>query len=222
MPANIDRPPLVLRAARRLRRASGASARIVRTLIRKMRGGTAHHYWASLEHHDPNWESRTIALASMIPEGSTVLEFGAGRRNLEKRLPAGCEYIPSDLTSRGPDTIVCDLNRRPLPAFPRSQVVVFLGVLEYVADVPSLLAHLRPLTNSCLVSYVCSSGHSVRELANRRATSWITDFTQEQLVAAFAEAGFRCDEIRPWDGNQQIFRFVVEGVVTPLSMRSGA
>ena len=76
-------------------------------------------------------------IAKLIPAGSNVIEFGAGRRQLEKFLPAGCTYTPSDLVDRGPGTIVCDLNRPPLPDLRhlRLKVAVFGGVLEYVADV---------------------------------------------------------------------------------------
>ena len=70
-------------------------------------------------------------MAELIPKGSVVLEFGAGRRQTEKWLDAGCTYIPSDVVSRGPDTIVLDLNSSTLPDLTSLGIhfVLFGGVL---------------------------------------------------------------------------------------------
>src|SRR5438105_15076772 len=72
--------------------------------------------WSNPENLERRWDLRTRQLAQLIPKDSTVVEFGAGRRQLELYLDPSCAYVPSDLTDRGPGTIVCDLNRRPLPA----------------------------------------------------------------------------------------------------------
>ena len=49
--------------------------------------------------------------------------------------------MPSDMVDRGPGTIICDLNIRPLPDLGSGtyDVAVLLGVLEYLRDVPSFL-----------------------------------------------------------------------------------
>ena len=67
-------------------------------------------------------------------------------------------YVPSDIVSRGPDTWLCDLNRRPLPKLRRQaavQVAVFSGVLEYVTDLTSVLRWLAPETDCIIASYNC-------------------------------------------------------------------
>jgi hypothetical protein len=71
--------------------------------------------WADLRNHEVDWDERTRAIARLIPPGSHVIEFGAGRRQLESRLPEDCSYSASDLVDRGLGTLLCDLNRRPLP-----------------------------------------------------------------------------------------------------------
>ena len=61
------------------------------------------------------WDTRTKKLAGLVSPRSRVLEFGAGRAT--PALPACRLHVLSQRSrrSRGPDTIVCDLNRRPLP-----------------------------------------------------------------------------------------------------------
>ena len=71
--------------------------------------------WRNPENLELWWIERTEMIARLIPKNSRVIEFGAGLRQLEKFLDSSCSYIPSDLTDRGPGTIICDLNRRPLP-----------------------------------------------------------------------------------------------------------
>ena len=97
--------------------------------------------WSDEEQLNPDWDARTLKLAKLISPRSRVLEFGAGRRFLESVLPEACTYTPSDIVSRGEDTIVCDLNSETLPIFSGYHVAVFGGVLEYVYDVPRLISH---------------------------------------------------------------------------------
>jgi len=98
------------------------------------------------------WDNRTKLIAEWIPAGATVLEFGCWTRHLETLIAPSCTYIPSDIYGRGPDTFICNLNAEHLPTFPTADIVVFGGVLEYVKDIPRLIAHLNCKT--VLTSYV--------------------------------------------------------------------
>src|SRR6185312_8871325 len=97
---------------------------------------------------------RTRIAAGFVPDGSRVIEFGAGNRLLEKHLDSSCTYTPSDLVDRGPGTIVCDLNERPLPDLGTDtyDTAVILGVLEYLTDVPSLIDWLAQHVPLCVIS----------------------------------------------------------------------
>jgi hypothetical protein len=173
--------------------------------------------WGNLASHDPAWDERTRIIASLIPRGSKVLEFGAGRRSLQACLDPTCSYVPSDLVSRGPDTLVCDLNRRPLPDLSDlgPDVAVFGGVLEYIAkleDIPRwLAAHVR----TCIASYECARTAKddrgrFAERRDRAAIGWLSTFNEQELLALFAESGFQCREKVIWhtpDGDEPIFVF---------------
>ncbi len=131
----------------------------------------------------------------------------AARQKLRELLPKDCCYVPSDICDRGPGTIVCDLDTRPLPGFPDSDVVVFAGVLEYLTDVPGLIAHLRRSTRSIIVAYICARDESLLESLRRRSSAWINDYTKEELIRLFSEAGFTCESAREWRPLQYLFRF---------------
>ena len=121
----------------------------------RMLGRSDYERWSNPSNLEAWWESRTQKLAGLIPPGTRVIEFGAGQRRLQGYLDQGCTYVASDLVERGPDTFVCDLNRRPLPDLGalRPDVAVFAGVLEYIRDVPSLVEWLSEHVTYCVASY---------------------------------------------------------------------
>lgn len=179
----------------------------LRTMLRRARGGSDVERWSRPESLHASWDARTKLLASFVPPGASVLEFGAGRRVLEQHLPPETLYTPSDLVDRGPGTIVCDLNAAELPPFPAHDVCVFSGVLEYVNDVPRLITHLHATCGAIAASYAPRTGDGASQLIERRRQGWVNDYEVEELVAVFAASGFRCEWSGP-QGGQQMFRFV--------------
>lgn len=178
---------------------------LLRTTLLK-RGNTSDMgRWQAEKALSLDWEPRTRQIASLVPPGTSVLEFGAGRMVLAKFLPPGCSYTPSDIVDRGPGTIVCDLNALSLPAFPPHDVTVFSGVLEYVQDVPRLVAHLSPLVRVFILSYAILETHTNR--ITRRASGWVNDYDSSSLEAIFRQNGFHPDHTEMWR-SQKIFRFL--------------
>ena len=156
--------------------------------------------WSDDREFDPQWDERAAIMARYIPPGSRVLELGAGRRSLERFLDPSCLYLPADLVSRGPDTIVFDLNRRPLPELAQyhADIAVFAGVLEYVRDVPSVIEWLSRHAPACLVSYQLAhsrpgTASRLRESARRAVIGWVNTYDRDELVAIFASFGYRCE-----------------------------
>jgi len=147
---------------------------------------------------DSTWAERTRILASYIPVGASVLEFGAWTMELKRHLPPLCTYTPSDLFYRGKGTIVCDLNGPELPIFPKHDVAVFGGVLEYVEDCERLFSHLSTCVDVILASYAASSGG---DCVFRRDCQWVNSYTLYELMAMLHRAGFkRSVELTRWKG----------------------
>src|ERR1044071_1990175 len=124
------------------RRLAAAAARITKNAGRKLLGRSDYNRWSNTENLESWWGARTEKIVGFIRPGARVVEFGAGSRHLEKLLDKSCVYFASDLVNRGSGTIVCDLNKRPLPDLTElsADVAVFSGVLEYIRDLDSLVA----------------------------------------------------------------------------------
>jgi hypothetical protein len=181
--------------------------RAVGTVLRK----TDHHRWADPRSLEAWWEPRTRQAADLVPDGSRVIEFGAGNRILERYLHPSCSYVASDLVDRGGGTMVCDLNRRPLPDIGAGEfdVAVLMGVLEYLVDVPGTLNWLSRSIGTCVVSYVCMetrrrSLEGLCEKASRVTQGWMNHYRPEELQTLFAAYRFRIDHEQRW-GNNRLF-----------------
>lgn len=174
----------------------------VRTILRRRINRSDFRRWGTEANLHPAWDSRTLQIARLIPPGSSVLEFGAGRLVLRESLPPGCVYTPSDLVDRGFGTIVCDLNARTLPSLGHYDVAVFSGVLEYVNDVPRLIRHLSRSVDMIIASYSPTETNP----CNRRAGGWVNDYDSDELRRLFAAEGFACGHTEPW-AQQTIFVF---------------
>lgn len=163
-----------------------------------------------------DWEERTRLIAEMIPAGARVIEFGAGRRLLERHLRRRSLYTPSDLSNRGEGTIVLDLNRKPLPQLDGEfDVAVLAGVVEYVQSVPSLLSWLSRQVPTVIMSYSCAarpprSLRRILESYRRAGSGWVNNYSEAELVQIAARAQYRQEETITWhtpDGDERIFKF---------------
>ena len=184
-----------------------------KTFLNNLLRRTDHARWRVPDSLNPAWDSRTAAIAQFVPAGTRVIEFGAGRRQLETHLDASCAYFPSDIIMREPGMLVCDLNVRPLPDLGRLEldVAVFSGVLVYVADLPAIAKWLSGCVSLCVASYACATTrtHSVsrfRESLARTREGWINTFSQKEVEQIFRQAGFYCCHTTDWQ-HQTIFLF---------------
>ena len=160
--------------------------------------------WQADASLDPAWDERTRLLAAWVPEGSTLIEFGAGRMTLPDFLPPNCRYTPSDLVSRAPSSLVIDLNAAILPELPPHDVAFFSGVLEYVADLPRLVEFLSRSVKMVIASYAVCDLNRNRLL--RRASGWVNDYTIASLQRLFDAHGFTVTKQGLWK-KQVLFRF---------------
>ena len=160
--------------------------------------------WSDPLSFDAEWDARARVAAALIPPGACVIEFGAGLRQLEKHLDRTISYIPSDIVDRGPGTLILDLNAGSLPTLDGVDTCVFCGVLEYVVDVPRLVNWLSRWASLCVTSYNCARSSRrtllrMSEVAKRGRSGWVNTFTERELCAQFANAGFEVVDRRLWD-----------------------
>ena len=179
-------------------------------------GATDVARWSDPRNLERSWEPRAIAASAHIAAGSRVLDLGCGSMHLERALPFACFYQPCDVVSRDERTIVADLNAGQFPAAAaaNSDVVVMLGVWEYVFDADQVFAKLAAAGKPIVCSY-CDSGSTPHQ-ERRRGLGWVNDFTIDQFIAIAARHGFVPSSLQRIDDLQHLFRFAYR----PVARRS--
>lgn len=132
--------------------------------------------------HDTNfgenvgeWEPRSRAAVALLLRHAAELgarpslaDWGCGRQTVRRLIPAGWRYAPYDHRIRSPDTRLVDFNRE-VPGEP-ADVILCLGVLEYLDDYWGVLAQAIARSRYCLFSYVGPADE-----ARRRLNGWKAD-----------------------------------------------
>jgi glycosyltransferase involved in cell wall biosynthesis len=161
--------------------------------------------WKNPDSLNKSWDARTIMIAKLIPPGTSIIEFGAGRMILKEYIPKTCSYTPSDIVSRGEGTIVIDLNSKPYPILNQHfDIAVFSGVLEYIYDIRELIVYLSSFVDSLIVSYAIAD--ECDSLVHRRKQGWVNDYKYKDIVALIEASGFICRNVETWK-QQKIFIF---------------
>jgi SAM-dependent methyltransferase len=168
-------------------------------------GGTDVEHWADLSNFDAEWEKRSVAATDLIPAGAAVLDIGCGTMGLEGHLPPGCRYVPCDVVARDARTIVTDLNQDglPLAAVDSADMVVMLGVWEYLQDPARIFAQLAKAGRDVVCSYCVTDLSTGRD---RRAQGWLNDFSLTGFLAAAAEHGCFPVHCQKLDSEQYLFK----------------
>jgi hypothetical protein len=157
--------------------------------------------WSNVAALERGWDARAKVAARFILPGARVLDLGCGRMALRRFLSEQCSYRGCDLVAREPDTIVCNFNAGEFPdeAAQAADVIVMLGVLEYIVDVDAFLGRLRQAGRHVVISY------SPREWSagiDRAALGWFNALSLHDLALLFARSGFgvgqvvRVDEVQ--------------------------
>ena len=203
----------------------------LRTLRCRLFGQTDIARWSDTSNFDTEWEERTELIARIVPKHTRVIEFGAGKRQLESYLDPTCSYFPSDLVDRCGNTIVLDLNSRPLPDLRhlKLDVAVFAGVLEYISDLDSVVLWLSDQVAMCVASYGCAHTRPrtvgrFKETIRRTGAGWINTFTEDALVQTFGAGGFVLTETHNWhvsDSSERIFVFNADASRRDINVPQG-
>lgn len=134
--------------------------------------------WANVP---DRWPTRLALVATYIPEGSSVLDLGAGAEGLRAHLPRGCAYTPADLPG-------FDMNRGRWPGG-RYDVAVMAGVLEYATDPAVALRRMRELAQMAIVTYA----HDWR----KRDRDW-NNLSRDRFRSLARAAGWDAREVATW------------------------
>jgi hypothetical protein len=160
--------------------------------------------WDGPHQFEPSFAQRRarIAVAKVIPAGTRVLDLGAGAPSLASLLPARTSWMHGDSVARAPRFLLSALHRGELPPIGDADLIVILGMVEYVDDPRALLTRLAQTGRPVALSY-----HAADDTAtlDRGQFGWVNHLTRAELAAAFAAAGFRHKAHWAFDGRQSLF-----------------
>ena len=142
----------------------------------------------------PNWDERTKLVASLIPAGSKVIDFGCGTSVLKKELPKDCSYW-------GYNQDDFDLEHKKWPTLPKHDVAVFCGVLEYLKDPMKVIGRMTAKT--LIVTYDCYL--SGQDMGKRKQNGWRSHLTAMEMQDGLKLCGYTFEDHLAWCG-QRIFR----------------
>jgi SAM-dependent methyltransferase len=150
----------------------------------------------------PRWDERAEAAVGLLAAHLRTLssasgalriaDFGCGderlRRVLEHRLPRPHEYQGYDLLPQRETVVELDLSRSlPEVGF---DVVVCLGLLEYIDPLAPFLARLQQRYPAAVVSYALYDAPQPLRKRERRARGWRSDYSAAALEREFDDSGF--------------------------------
>lgn len=150
--------------------------------------------WSNPDSYSPVWVERTRIIAGFLRDCESVCDLGAGTQALR---PLVRGYIPVDMVSLGPDTVVVNFDE-PWSAsdIPNADGYAMAGLLEHLNDPLGLIAKIAPLGRVWAVSYM------ERRTLHGRALLPIN-----ALEKAFSGAGMRIASTATWKG-QKVYRLV--------------
>lgn len=160
--------------------------------------------WKDLDSHNTGWVNRIKLAVQHIPKGSSVLELGAGHAFMRDLIDASCSYQAADIVAHQPDFLVIDLNK-PYRLPQRYDVIVALGVFEYVFDVAAALERLKGSAKRIIFTYCCHVPSNDSDLRMRQG--WLSDLNERALDAIIDEKRFevrRKSSIQDTAGFKQI------------------
>ena len=158
------------------------------------RARSSNDRWLDGQALDETWDERSRLMARSIPAASRVVDVGAGAQALRSALAPDCIYMPIDVVSRTPDTIVCDLNHEQPPTL-LADYLVASGVLEYITDVSRLVSWMGSTAPHIILSYEGADGQSRHY---RRKSGWVNDYTDSEVRELLTHHGLRVTESATW------------------------
>jgi len=124
------------------------------------------------------WIGREQQVAEFIPPNSNVLDLGGWRAYLKETHGKLNKYICVDRHPEAKADIVADFNKNEFPEIELEDcVIVCVGLLEYLKDVPSFLRNIRKYGNKLIVTYLQRI-----DFAKPMGDLWLNNYSYVELL----------------------------------------
>jgi hypothetical protein len=160
--------------------------------------------WSAIEYFDPSWSNRIKTMAQYITPGKSVLDLGCGKMWVRNYIQPSA-YYPVDYADRGLGTIVCDFNKKEFPA-ENADIAFVSGAMEYVTDAKWFISCIAKRCDECVISYCLLEDFP--SPAFRRKQAWVNDYSRDEIVKMFSDAGLTLVAENNTIPKNRIFHFV--------------
>ena len=144
-------------------------------------------------------EMRASMVMPYLLRTGTLIDVGAGTMELFRKIPIAVKYTPLDIVRFSKNTVIADLNQNQFP-IGRWDMATLLGVLEYIHDVDRLFERLRSSSGRLYIVYHCVPAGVSRDHEDRRASGYVNDHSEKELVAKLISASWEITERKNIDG----------------------
>jgi len=151
------------------------------------------------------WSARAQFAATLLGRQASVADIGCGLMPLERFLEAGTAYIPLDVVARDSRTTVVDLNLQELPAL-GAKAIAALGLIEYIYDVPRLLARMADTCSVVILSYNCTDFFPDLNTDDRLGNAWVNQYSLDELQNVFMAVGLQIQERVQFNAKQTLWK----------------
>lgn len=161
--------------------------------------------WADVERFDPAWRERIRLMASFLDDSdAVVVDLGCGPMWLRDFLLGGVRYVGVDYAARGPDTLICDFNKKQFPEIGRATFFVS-GCMEYVEDPEWFIGMIAARSKKCVLSYCATEDFP--DLVWRRKRGWVNALDAAAVERLFASRGMSCVQKVVTESRNTVFVF---------------
>lgn len=151
----------------------------------------------------PERDARAELASQFIASGSRVFDLRHGGAALEPLLPNGCHYQSADFSGEFPAKAVAD-----------ADIVVMLGVLEYIPDLETFFTDLRFGNRDIVLSYCATDLCAEPE---RSARGFANHLSFYDLALLFDRYGFRIECTAPVGATEVLMRLTRTDKVNPIA-----
>jgi hypothetical protein len=162
---------------------------------------TNYRRWTKNVLMHPSWDDRTKCMAALIPNGSRVIDIGAGAQTLKMHLGEACAYQPCDMVKSSPNCLLCDFNKNIYPeARNNYDYVVISGVMEYIHKPRDFIRKITQYGRLTILSYNPWDGHAGSKLL-RLSEGWVSHLQVSDLDRIFANLSIESKRVGAWKGH---------------------
>lgn len=160
---------------------------------------TDQERWKELS--DSTWgeknPKRTEIAGREIPDGSSVLDLGAGTMILKKHLKRNCIYQPCDLFFRGENCLVADLNAGEFPQGRAYDWVTLIGLFQFLTHPKEVLLKCREVASNMYITFSPRLKKDLSEAERRwrENEGWFNHYSFREYINVVQGAGWKVNKI---------------------------